>query len=49
VSPTYTPGNKAGDYQFVPPYDFTLAQHFQYANPFGLASPDQFRVPRRRR
>lgn len=44
-SPNYTPGTQPGDYQFVPPYDFTLAEDFRYATPFGLESPDQFRVP----
>jgi hypothetical protein len=44
-SPHYTPGIQPGDYQFVPPYDFTLAQDLRYATPFGLASPEQFRVP----
>jgi hypothetical protein len=45
VSPTYTPGTQPGDYQFVPPYDFTLAEDLRYATPFGLKSPEQFRVP----
>lgn len=44
-SPGYAPGTQPGDYQFVPPYDFALAQDFRYAKPFGLRSPDQFRVP----
>ena len=44
-SPGYTPGTEPGAYQFVPPYDFTLAKDFRYATPFGLRSPDQFRVP----
>ena len=44
-SPGYTPGTQPGDYQFVPPYDFALAQEFRYAKPFGLRSADQFRVP----
>ena len=45
VSPEYTPGTRPGDYQFVPPYDFTFAEDFRYATPFGLKSPQQFRVP----
>lgn len=44
VSPNYTPGTQPGDYQFVPPYDFTFAEDFRYATPFGLESPEQFRV-----
>ncbi len=44
LSPNYTPGTQPGDYQFVPPYDFTLAEDFRYATPFGLESPEQFRV-----
>jgi hypothetical protein len=45
LSPNYTPGKQPGDYQFVPPYDFALSEDFRYATPFGLESPDQFRVP----
>ena len=45
LSPNYTPGTQPGEYQFVPPYDFTLAEDFRYATPFGLESPEQFRVP----
>lgn len=45
VSPGYVPGTQPGDYQFVPPYDFAFAADFRYAKPFGLRSPDQFRVP----
>ena len=45
VSPGYRPGTQPGNYQFVPPYDFTFAQDFRHAMPFGLESPDQFRVP----
>ena len=45
VSPDYTPGTQPGDYQFVPPYDFTLAEDLRHATPFGLKSPRQFRVP----
>jgi hypothetical protein len=44
LSPDYTPGTQPGDYQFVPPYDFTFAEDFRYATPFGLASPEQFRT-----
>ena len=44
-SPGFTPGAQLGDYQFVPPYDFTFAEDFRYATPFGLTSPEQFRVP----
>ncbi|HEY5980457.1 MAG TPA: vanadium-dependent haloperoxidase [Microlunatus sp.] len=44
-SPTYAPGTQPGDYQFVPPYDFTFAEDLRYATPFGLRSPEQFRVP----
>ena len=44
-SPTYTPGTQPGDYQFVPPYDFAFAEDLRYATPFGLESPEQFRVP----
>lgn len=44
-SPNYTPGTQPGDYQFVPPYDFAFAVDFRNATPFGLKSPDQFRVP----
>jgi hypothetical protein len=44
-SPGYTPGTQPGDYQFVPPYDFTFAEGLRYATPFGLTSPEQFRVP----
>jgi len=45
VSPDYMPGKQPGSYQFVPPYDFTLAEDLRYATPFGLKSPEQFRVP----
>lgn len=45
MSPNYTPGTQPGDYQFVPPYDFAFAEDFQDAKPFGLRSPEQFRVP----
>ena len=45
LSPHYTPGTQPGDYQFVPPYDFTFAEDLRYATPFGLESPEQFRVP----
>ena len=45
-SPGYTPGVQPGDYQFVPPYDFAFAEDLRYATPFGLKSPEQFRVPR---
>ncbi len=45
LSPDYTPGTQPGDYQFVPPYDFAFAVDLQYATPFGLESPEQFRVP----
>jgi hypothetical protein len=45
ISPFYTPGTQPGDYQFVPPYDFTFAESFRYARPFGLTSPQQFRLP----
>jgi hypothetical protein len=44
LSPGYTPGTQPGDFQFVPPYDFTLAEDLRYATPFGLTSPEQFRV-----
>jgi hypothetical protein len=44
-SPTFVPGTEPGDYQYVPPYDFTFAEDLRYATPFGLTSPDQFRVP----
>ena len=44
-SSTYVPGTEPGDYQFVPPYPFTFAEDLRYATPFGLTSPDQFRVP----
>ena len=44
-SPDYTPGTQPGDYQFVPPYDSAFAVDFRYATPFGLESPEQFRVP----
>jgi hypothetical protein len=44
-SPTFVPGTEPGDYQYVPPYDFTFAEDLRYATPFGLKSPDQFRVP----
>ena len=45
LSPNYTPGTQPGDYQFVPPYDFAFAEDLRYATPFGLESPEQFRVP----
>lgn len=44
TSPTFTPGSEPGDYQYVPPYDFTFAELFRYATPFGLTSPEQFRT-----
>ncbi|MFL6180382.1 MAG: vanadium-dependent haloperoxidase, partial [Actinomycetes bacterium] len=44
-SPDYTPGTQPGDYQFVPPYDFAFAEDLRHATPFGLESPEQFRVP----
>ncbi len=44
-SPDYTPSTQPGDYQFVPPYTFTLAKDFKVAKPFALSTPDQFRVP----
>ena len=43
-SPDYTPGTRPGDFQFVPGYEFALADYFRYATPFGLESPEQFRV-----
>jgi len=45
LSPNYAPGTRPGAYQFVPPYDFALAEDLRYATPFGLESPEQFRVP----
>ena len=45
LSPDYTPGTQPGDYQFVPPYDSAFAVDFRFARPFGLKSPEQFRVP----
>ena len=44
-SPHYTPGTQPGDYQFVPPYDFTFARNLRHATPFGLKSPKQYRLP----
>ena len=38
VSASYTPGTQPGDYQFVPPYDFTFAEDFRDATPFGPSS-----------
>jgi hypothetical protein len=43
-SPTFVPGTEPGDYQYVPPYDFTFAEDFRDATPFGLRSPEQFRT-----
>ena len=49
LSPTYTPGTQPGDYQYVPPYDFALAEDFQYATPFGLKSASSSACPPPRR
>jgi membrane-associated phospholipid phosphatase len=40
----YTPGTGPGRYQFVPPFDFVLQPALATFPPFGVESPDQFRV-----
>lgn len=41
---TYRPGTRAGEYRFVPGFDFLAAPHWRAVTPFSMASPSQFRV-----
>ncbi len=41
----YTPGNKPGDYQYTPGFDWVWSPDFRFAKPFSLSSPDEFRSP----
>lgn len=43
-SEDYRPGTHPGDYQFVPGTNFLFAPHWRKVTPFGLRSPEQFRV-----
>jgi hypothetical protein len=40
----YQPGNRPGDYQHVPGFDFIAAPHWRAVTPFGMRAPSQFRV-----
>ncbi len=41
----YTPGTKPGDYRYTPGFTFAVNPDFRFAQPFGLAKPNQFRAP----
>jgi hypothetical protein len=43
-SEPYQPGKDAGDFQFVPGFDFIAAPHWRSVAPFTMRSPNQFRV-----
>jgi pimeloyl-ACP methyl ester carboxylesterase len=40
----YTPGTRAGQWQFTPGFDFIAAPHWRAVKPFTMAQPSQFRV-----
>jgi hypothetical protein len=40
----YQPGTRAGEYRFVPGFDFLVAPHWRAVTPFSMPAPDQFRV-----
>jgi PAP2 superfamily len=40
----YQPGTRAGEYRFVPGFDFLAAPHWRAVTPFSMRAPDQFRV-----
>lgn len=40
----YQPGQRPGNYQHVPGFDFIAAPHWRAVTPFTMRSPDQFRV-----
>jgi hypothetical protein len=41
----YEPGTGPGEYQFVPPFEgFIFRPEWQFVEPFGMESPDQFRI-----
>jgi hypothetical protein len=40
----YKPGQRPGEYQFTPGFDFLAAPHWRAVKPFSLAKPSQFRV-----
>jgi hypothetical protein len=40
----YQPGQRPGDYQYVPGFDFIAAPHWRAVTPFTMRAPDQFRV-----
>ncbi len=40
----YQPGNRPGEYRFVPGFDFVAAPHWRAVTPFTMRSPRQFRV-----
>jgi len=40
----YEPGQRPGDYRFVPGFDFIAAPHWRAVTPFTMHAPDQFRV-----
>lgn len=40
----YQPGTRAGEYRFVPGFDFLAAPHWRAVTPFSMRKPDQFRV-----
>ena len=48
LSPDYAPGNQPGDYQFVPPYDFTFAEDFRTRRRSGSSLPSSSACPRPR-
>ena len=41
---TYKPGERPGEYQYTPGFDFLAAPHWRAVKPFSLARPSQFRV-----
>ena len=41
---TYKPGQRPGEYQYTPGFDFLAAPHWRAVKPFSLARPSQFRV-----
>ena len=41
----WRPGDRPGDYQLVPGFDFIASPHWRSVTPFTMPAPDQFRVP----
>jgi len=41
---SYKPGQRPGEYQYTPGFDFLAAPHWRAVKPFSLAKPSQFRV-----